>query len=330
MELYEVYENGTVAEESTAVKDVKIGARYKALEIVSHGEFRGKPQTCFRETGFPTREVTIAMDSNGEKPLAFETNDSKTDKMDVGHLATVVLRPHFYIMHSYINRDNNGEDDGVRSILFRIDSLKKDHYMNSDAITLQVLEHEYAILKFNFGAKFRSAVEHSLRGIFETEGDQLASKYCFNPNRMISIRLLVPDDKGNLHGFFDDGKPIFLNKQAADLQFSKLGEKGDYDAITRCFHSRKFRHYNHIFVDGVPIRPLKEYAIQSYKDYIQEQYNEPTHIKQVTTITGTKYYAVTNNKGELRLLYFASSGFASFALNEYEMEFITNVESVDE
>lgn len=329
MELYEVFENGTVAEESTAVKDVKIGARYKALEIVSHSQFKGRPQTCFRETGFPTREVTIAITHDGEKPLAFETNDSKTDKMAAGHLATVVLRPYFYIMHTYINREENDED-GVRSVLFSIDSLEQERYMNSDAITLRVLEHEYSILKFNFGAKFRPAVEHSLRGIFETEGDQLASKYCFNPNRMISIRLLVPDEKGQLHGYFDDGKPIFLNKQAADMQFNSLGEKGDFDTIARCFHSRKFKNYDHIFVDGVPIRPLKEYALQSYRDYIHEQYNAPTDIKQVTTITGTKYYAVTNNKGELRLLYFASSGFASFSLNQYEMEFITEIQDVEE
>ncbi|NNV04711.1 hypothetical protein, partial [Brevibacillus sp. MCWH] len=208
-----------------------------------------------KEGFYDGRTLHFATKYDGSKPFAVETNDCERDEFDAYELAKVLVENGFYIFIAYI------ENKVINYKVIEIMDTKSDYVIERNYVEVKLINSFTSLEKEEFikeNPKFEKAVLHAIEAINSDFPDQLLPKYCFNPNRLVYVKLFEKDEKGNYYTYNDEGKKLVLNK------FSKSLDKINDNPIMRVFHSRKFNDKNVILVDGVPVREVKHYDLHDY------------------------------------------------------------------
>ena len=303
-------------------EDLKIGEKYLIGSLVKEEEYKGEVNTYFTEfITSPGKILFFVIREDGGKPFAVATNDCKRDAFDYFELAKILLAENDYIVVARKNPETNLIEYNIFKL---IDTKVIRDMLNYEYIQVELF-YQFNSLDKIPDEKFKAAVTHAAEVIGSDLDEQLLPKFCFNPNRIVTVRLFHQNENGDVISYTDDGKQLILNANSTEQSVLSANK----DSIMRVFYSRKFKESKHIFVDGRCIVPLRKWDLEDYvdKSHIDSLVAESS-LKQIVTKNGRTFYAITNMNGELRLIYKSASGYSSFPLNEYELEFISEVRDV--
>lgn len=290
--------------------------------------YRGTENTYFTESRNPKSSMFIMTKEDGTKPFAVATNDCRRDNFEPFGLATILVYPNSYVIYAYRNKEDNILNP-INFVAFQVvdPNYNIETVSSGESVLCKVA---YIFNSISDVPKiFEPVVEHVNRVIDSDFNDQLVPKYCFNPNRFVTLRMFMTDDNDDVTSFTEDGKHLLLN--ANSLEHSGLNNKITKGGLFRVFFSRKFKDSQTIFVDGVHLEVLKRYDLEDYVENTQMNTEFAKNVlKTITLSNGLKFYASVTVTGEIRPIYKSINGFSSFALNEHEGEMIESVKDVDE
>ena len=308
-------------------KDLEVGEIYNVNFLVEHGEFGGQKQAYFYEYSVPYQESMIMTDPNGEKAFAVATNDSIRDNFPQFCLAKILVQKDNYIVYAY---SESAHSDEIHIVIMKVVDVFPTVSLvsNEDAINVRV-EGKFVVGENVDVGKLKKAVDHVIMVMRRNLGDYLTPKYSFNSGRMITTRLFHRNENDDIISYLETGQKLILNKNS--LEKYKQGENGPLidNAVIRCFYSKKHKDKDVIIVEGCKVNLLWENDLELYineSNITREMASNM--IKKVYTTNGNYFFAVINIKGELRPIYHTSAGFATFALNEYEFDFIREVQDL--
>jgi hypothetical protein len=302
--------------------DLKIGEKYLIGNLVKEEEYKGEVNTYFMESiSFPGRTLYFVVREDGGKPFAVATNDCKRDNFDYFELAKILLSKGDYI----ITARKNSESNIIQFNIFKLLCPKVIRDMTDYQYVEVELVYQFNSLDKIPDEKFKEAITHAADVIGSDLDEQLLPKYCFNPNRIVTVRLFHLNEDGDVISYTDDGKRLILNANSSEYSLLSVNK----NSLMRVFYSRKFKDSKYIFVDGRCTNPLSKWDLEDYvdKSHIDSLVAESS-LKQIVTKNGRTFYAITNMNGELRLIYKSAAGYSSFPLNEYELEFISEIRDV--
>lgn len=303
-------------------EDLKIGEKYLIGSLVKEEEYKGEVNTYFMESiTFPGKILYFVLREDGGKPFAVATNDCKRDGFDYFELAKILLAEGDYIVAARKNPETNL----IQYNIFKLLDTKVIRDMSNYEYVEVELVYKFDPLDKIPDVKLKEAVVHAADVISSDLDEQLLPKYCFNPNRIVTVRLFHQNENGDVISYTDDGKQLILNANSSEQSILSANK----DAIMRVFYSRKFKESRHIFVDGRCIVPLSKWDLEDYvdKSHIDSLVAESS-LKQIVTKNERTFYAITNLKGELRLIYKSAAGYSSFPLNENELDFISEIRDI--
>jgi len=312
-----------MATDQTKPCDVKVGIKYMIAGVIERGIYKGSLNTYFKEYLYRNREIHLMTRFDGTKPFAIATNDCERDGFQPFHLSKIYVDQGNYIVYGY-KLPFDKYYDPIKFVVFQVTNVQPQGTMGMDMMEVVALYKFSSIDTIPF--QLFGAVHHAIE-VFDCEMvEQLIPKYCFNPNRLVSLRLFERNEKNEVESFFNNGKKLILNANSkARLVDGEVTNGG----LFRVFFSKKFRTSNVIFVDGKELTPLHKWDIDSYiaKSYLDEDVAH-SMIRQVVTDKGNIFYAVTNLSGEFRPIYKSSGGYLSFPLSRPELAFIKDVRDI--
>jgi hypothetical protein len=322
------YNNGVMELFPQKLENIQVDVKYMMLDGFERGMYKGQKNTYFKERIDRDSEAYIMSRQDGSKPFAVATNDCLRDDFDSSVLSKVLVYKGFYIIHAYFN-ENAKNTDPLNFIVFEVldDNPKESLIMNNGVLVKAV--HKFTSLD-EIPELFSDVVAHVMDVISCTSEAQLIPKYCFNPNRLITMRLFVPNDHNELKSYNKNGQRLILNGHTRETIRDESGEiiKG---GLYRVFFSRKFKDSNHIFVDGRLLPPLLKKDLPKYLKTSQlEESITRSIVKEVLTHSGFKFYAISTVNGGLRPIFESTIGYSSFPMSAKEFEFIKEINNVEE
>lgn len=324
MMFYKTKENGKMSFQTEFADNLTIGEIYRAQYGIEKWSYKGKENAYLKETVVPGKLAVLMTKPDGDKPFAVATNDCVRDGFEPTVLSKILIENGNYLVYVY-SRLNDEEYAPLNIAIFKVTNINPE----DDVIqTIEVkLEYKFNTLE-NFPVKFSRVVSHAKKVMLSNLDDQLLPKYCFNPNRTITMRLFVRNSKGELESYNDDGSRLIINRRSEE----RMDDFGFVESgIYRVFYSRKYENTGRIIVDGKRLTPLRDWELDDY--IANSQLEEPmidSIIKEIVVANGKRYIVITNLDGELRIVYKSVNGYSSFSLNEYEASFIESVEDIKE
>lgn len=313
------------------VQEAEIGKVYHIYGNIERGTYKGNLNTYFNEIVKPGKCALLMTKNDGSKPFAVATNDCERDGFDPFHLSRIFVDNGNYVIYAYRTKEES-ESQPAHVIIFETLNKFPEKQMNLETMEVKAI-CKFDTDEFNPNAmtgmnKFKDVVSHLIKVLDVYLPDQLIPKYCFNPNRLITLRLFQRNEKDELETFLSDGRRLVLNAHSKErIKDNKVINGG----LFRVFFSRKFKDSKHIFVDGKALNPLHAYSLSSYIE--ESQLDSPvikSTIKKIKTKLGQKFFVVTNLNGEIRPIYESNQGYSSFKLNSYELGFVDSIDDVTE
>lgn len=302
-------------------KDVIEGSRYSIADIISKEKYENDEKSYFVECHVPSKATKLMCDEYGRKPFAIATHDSPNDDIfKYFELSKILVRQGYHFIYNF-----KEEKNGLSTILiFRLDELFNTQDVTRDIVNTTLI-HKLTSTD-TIPSKFNEVVQHSIKIFNSYQEDYLLPKYCFNPGRIITIRLFQKGSGDDLISYLNEDKQLIVNTKSP-LYFKKGQRVINNNIIARCFYSKKFKDTKYTLVDGYPLDLLKERDLDDYieKSCISKEMSKLL-IKKAYTKYEESFYIILNNKQEIRPLYKTASGYSSFALNEFENKFIIRLE----
>jgi hypothetical protein len=312
---------------ATNAMSVRTGREYLITDGIERGEYRGVNNTYFSEIVEPGSRVSLMTKKDGGKPFAVATNDSDRDEFEPFHLSRILVEDGNYVVYSFKDKEDP-EHSPVRFIIMEV--INKQPIDDLVRVTMQVrIVYQFTAID-RIPDPFGNVVNHAIEVFAAQVSDQLIPKYCFNPNRQITLRLFQRNQNNELVSYLDDGKKIILNSNSFERHKDSDKREVVETALIRVFYSKKFKDSKLIFVEGKTLVPLRRYELAEYirQSHLEESVAQIT-IKEIVTQYGS-FFAITNLNGDIRPIYKSSNGYSSFALNMREMDYITEVRDVTE
>jgi hypothetical protein len=327
MILCKLYEDGMVKQGIEKIEELEVGHNYLMVDNTERGVYKGQTNTYFKEMIKLNQSVQLMTRQDGSKPFAIATNDCLRDEFEEGVLSKVLVYKGFYIVYGY-QKENSTHIDPIKFIVMEVLNDKPKEFVLQ--LTMKVkLVHKFTSFD-EIPEMFNDAVEHITDIIGCRSDTQLIPKYCFNPNRLITMRLFVPNDHNELKSYNKNGQRLILNGHTRETIRNGSGEIIN-GGLYRVFFSRKFKDSNHIFVDGRLLPPLLKKDLPKYLKTSQlEESITRSIVKEVSTHSGFKFYAISTVNGGLRPIFESTIGYSSFPMSEKEFEFIKEINTVEE
>lgn len=286
-------------------KQITCGEKYILTGDVERSRFQGKDIVMVNEV-VNSNGLIFVTDSKGEQPFAVFTNDSHRDMFDQDTiLSKIVLKEGFFVVLSFYNENSpspvyifkaekldlnvNGEPGAGVSCVYKGDTLRPI-------------------------PNFEKATDHIVKVMKQINlPAQLQDKYCFQTTRKVLLCLMSKDERGEITSVRDkklilnNNSPARINSDGTDIE----------EGFFRVFYSRRFKDSKEVFVEGVRID--NEYTTFDIDEFIKSADNDVRDsIRILTTKRGKEFYAIINNKGEIRPIIKLGT-FTSFALSEQEI-----------
>lgn len=306
-------------------ENLVIGETYNMRSLITDGVFGEERQLYFYEYSKPGDSVFIMTGNTGAKPFAVATNDCTRDEFPSNCLAKILITEGNKILFAFPRNDSNKNFSGVFNVvLFEVIELSPDvQYSISPevSINIKVIDIFETSGSTNGNINIKEALKHTLLVSRRKTDDQTTPKYCFNPGRIVSNRLFNRDNNGDLVSYTNKGKKLVVNRNSLE------GIDNEDNLFMRCFYSKKHVNAENIYVDGASLPMLSH---DSVTEYAEKSNLTPdiasALIKKAVTVHGIPFYVAINVKGEVRPIYLNSYGYATFALNDKEKEFIDRLE----
>lgn len=327
MKIYEI-NNGKVEFGKCLLNELETNKTYLVHDVVERGEYRGKLNTYFIEKVHGNRDAYLMTKPDGTKPFAIATNDCERDGFSAFELSKILVEEGNYVVYAYHKKEDNPHDP-LHFVILRVKDVHPKYRFADNSLEVEFVQRFDSLLLSP--KEFRPVVDHAISVVGSDLPDQLLPKYCFNPNRFITLRLFERNEKGEVESFFSDGRRLILNANSSERYKDKNRTEVIEGGLMRVFFSRKFKDSKHIFVDGKILPPLRHFNVE---DYVKSSHIDSavaqSSIKEIKTVGGQDFYAITNLNGEIRPIYRSTTGYSSFALSDYELEFIDEVNDVTE
>jgi hypothetical protein len=317
--------NSLISTNRTRPEEIKVGKTYMVAGVIERGVYKGTLNTYFKEYLYRNNEIHLMTKLDGAKPFAVATNDCMRDGFDAFHLSKIYVDEGNYIVHGY-KLPQDESYDPIRFNIFQVIIINPTHTYGVDMMEVKAVNICTSIDDELFG-KFNPVIQHAME-VFDCDlEDQLIPKYCFNPNRYVSLRLFERNDTNEVESYFSSGQRLVLNANSK-ARFTETNEITS-GGLYRVFYSKKFKNSSDIFVDGMQLSPLTKWDLEKYikKSYLDETIAQDM-IKKVITEKGNTFYAVTNLSGQIRPIYKSTNGYLSFSLCKQEQAFISELKSI--
>lgn len=328
MRFYKV-QNNTLEFPSVEVTKLQPGHVYNIKDLLETGKWKDERQVYFYEYNAP-HSVWISADSVGRMPFAIQVNDSVRDEFPSHCLAKVILNEGNFLIHAHTNTDAGTDnlEEATTIFVFRIKDTNPDitNSIGNVSINIELINSFKMndIIIAGHGI-LENAINHVFTVWNSAFGDYLTPKYSFNPGRVMTNRLFVRNEEGELVSHLDNGSKLVLNRNS----FARNVVPGAFDTdiheaiFMRCFFSKKFKNEPMIFVDGVALPMI---TLDDIPEYIEassgiDMKMASSTIKKITLKNGFEFYAINNSgRSETRPIYKTTTNFATFALNNYELQ----------
>lgn len=305
-------------------EEIEVGKIYNISDCFERGEYRGNLNTYFMEYVYRNNEMYFMTKEDGTKPFAIATNDCVRDGFDTFHLAKIFVEVGHNIVYAYKLKGDKSYDP-IRFVIFQVTNLNTTDGSKTDAMEAK------AIYKFTsidpMPQKFDNAVQHAVEVIDCELEEQLIPKYCFNPNRLVTLRLFERNDKDEVVSYFGEGQKLIMNanSKARFTDERKVTNGG----LFRVFFSKKFRNSSTTYVEGAQLTPLRKWDLEKYiqQSHLEES-TAQSMIKQIVTHQGNVFYAIVNLSGQVRPIYKSTTDYLSFSLSDDELAFIKEVRDI--
>ena len=306
MEVYTTNETFTqVVNNVIDHKNIHFGEKYILTGDIERTKFSDKEIVMVHEM-VNERGMLFVTDKDGDQPFAVFTNDSHRDnfKNDTV-LSKIVLKEGFFIIMSFYN-------DNKPSPVYIFKAVDLDiPWFNEPSVGVECVYKGDTVSPIE---KFEKATDHIVKVMKQIKlPAQLQDKYCFQTTRKVLLCLMSKDERGEISSTRD--KKFVLNNNSPSRK-DKNGKEVQ-EGFFRVFYSRRFKDSQEVFVEGVRIDD--EYLEFDINDFIKSADNDVRDsIRILTTKYGKSFYAIVNNKGEIRPIIKLGT-FTSFALSEEEM-----------
>lgn len=297
---------------------IHYGESYILTGDVERTKYNGKDVTMVNEV-VNSNGMIFVTDTKGDQPFAVFTNDSHRDKFKNSTiLSKIVLKEGFFVVMSFYN-----ENRPSPVYIFKAVKLDLPHFNSmSSCVGVKCVFKGNTLTPI---PHFEKTTEHIVKVMKQINlPAQLQDKYCFQTTRKVLLCLMSKDERGEITSHRE--KKLVLNNNSPsrlDIDGNEINE-----GFFRVFYSRRFKDSSEVFVEGV--RVDDKYLEFDIKDFINSADNDVRDsIRILTTKHGKQFYAIINNKGEVRPIIKLGT-FTSFALSEQEMlENIVDIKPYD-
>lgn len=308
-------QSNTVSEYITGHEQIHVGTQHILRGCVEHTQNQGKKVTLIDEIS-SDKGIMVITDINGDIPFAAFTNDSERDNINRKNvIARIRAHVGFHVVMSFVGEK---ETDPLSVYIMKIVELNHSDSILEDSMVVECVFVGDTLRPI---PGFEKVTEHIVKASKQLGlPPQLKSKYCYQTTRNVTMCLMSKDDKNQVVSKRD--KTMILNNNSkARYDNGDVCEEG----IFRVYYSRRFNNAEEVYVEGA--RVPEEFTKFSIEEFIDSADSDiRSNIRILTTRTGKRYYAIVNNKGELRIVI-KLGNFTSFTLSKKEIEDnIVNVE----
>lgn len=305
----------TVNEYITDHGQIYVGSQHILRGCVEHTQNQGKKVTLIDEIS-SEKGIMVITDQNGDIPFAAFTNDSERDDIKrTNAIARIRAHAGFHVVMAFVGEK---ETDPLSVYIFKIIELNHHESTLHDSTVVECIYTGNTLRPI---PGFEKVTEHIVKASKQLHlPAQLKSKYCYQTTRNVTMCLMSKDEKNQVVSKRD--KTMILNNNSkARYENGDICEEG----IFRVYYSRRFSNADEVYVEGVRVPDeFTKFPIEEFIDSADSDIRP--NIRILTTRTGKKYYAIVNNKGELRIII-KLGNFTSFTLSKKEIEDnIVNVE----